>query len=155
MYMKKNLLFVMIAGIALFASSCHKYVVEPDIPVLTGRWYLQSTIRYDSHKWQSFTTGYENGSFTFHSNGDISYTDELGSLYGVWNMYPATNGYYDGNGNYREGYHVVFSLRLYEGNNSNPAVNWIFDDNDFNGRSSFKAIYTTNNYTYEYTFARE
>jgi len=49
----------------------------------------------------------------------------------------------------------VFSLRLYEPGNSNPAVNWTFDDNDYNGGNLFNAVYTSGNITYEYTFARE
>ncbi|HTE12920.1 MAG TPA: hypothetical protein VK645_18195 [Chitinophagaceae bacterium] len=52
---------------------------------------------------------------------------------GSWNIYPVTDGYYDGHGRYKEGYHSVFSLVLYESSNSNPAANWIFDDNDYNG----------------------
>jgi hypothetical protein len=155
MYMKKNLLLLMMAGLVVLATSCHKYVVEPNVPALTGTWYLQNAARYDAYKWQGIHTGYESGSFTFYSNGDAVYTDALGSLSGVWDMYPVTDGYYDWNGHYREGYHVVFALRLYEGNNSSPAVNWLFDDNDFNGGGRFRATYTTNNFTYEYTFARE
>jgi hypothetical protein len=153
--MKKNLLMVAVAVIVIMASSCRKYVVTPGIPALNGRWYLQSAERYDSYKWQTISTGYESGTFIFKTNGDVSYSDALGSLHGSWNMYPVTDGYYDGNGHYSQGYHVVFSLRLYEPGNSNLAANWIFDDNSFNGGSSFKANYNSGNYTYEYTFARE
>jgi hypothetical protein len=153
--MKKNLLVVLMAGIVLITSSCRKLIVAPETPPLTGNWYLQSAQRYDSYKWQTISTGYESGSFTFHSNGDVSYTDALGSLYGVWDMYPVTGGYYDSNGYYQEGYHAVFTMRLYEGNNSNPAVNWLFDDNNFSGGNRFTAIYTTSDYRYQYTFVRE
>ena len=155
MYMKRNLLFIAMASIVLLMSSCSKYVIVPDTPPLAGQWYLQSAERFDSYKWQTVNTGYENGTFTFHSNGDVSYIDALGSLYGTWNMYPLTSGYYDWNGYYQENYHTVFSLRLYENNNSNPALNLLFDDNNYNGGNSFKAIYTTGNYRYEYTFIRE
>ena len=89
---------------------------------------------------------------TFRS---ISYSDELGSLRGSWSMYPVTDGYYDGYGHYKEGYHNEFSLQLYEPGNGNPAGSWLFDDNDYNGGSSFKAVYTSGRYTYEYTFVRE
>jgi hypothetical protein len=154
--MKKNLLLFLFAGFLLFfASSCRKYVVTPDIPALTGRWYLQSAARYDSYKWQTISTGYESGSFVFKGNGDVAYSDAIGPLYGSWSMYPVTDGYYDGNGHYTEGYHVVFSLRLYEAGNNTPAANWTFAANDFNGGNSFRATYTSGNNTYEYTFARE
>lgn len=147
---------VLSAGfIILFAASCHKYVDTPGVAPLTGRWYLQSVSRYDSYKWQTISTGYESGSFIFKTNGDVVFSDALGVLRGNWNMYSATDGYYDNNGHYRVGYHSVFSLVLYEGNNSNPAANWLFDDNDFDGGSGFKAVYTQGNYTYEYNFVRE
>jgi len=154
--MKRNLLLVLSAGlIMLLASSCRKYVDAPYVPALTGRWYLQSAERYDAYKWQTFSTGYESGTFVFKSNGDLSYSDALGALHGSWNMYPVTDGYYDGNGHYREGYHNVFSIQLYEAGNGNPAADWVFDDNDYNGGTSFKAVYTTGSYTYAYNFVRE
>ncbi len=154
--MKRNLLLVLFAGtFILFASSCRKYVSAPDTPALTGYWYLQSAQRYDGYKWQTINTGYESGSFVFKANGDVGYSDALGTLKGTWNMYPVTDGYYDGYGHYKEGYHVVFSLRMYEPYNSTPAADWFFDDNDYNGGSSFRAVYTSGNYTYEYSFARE
>lgn len=139
----------------MFASSCHKYVDAPYAQPLTGRWYLQGVERYDSYRWQTVTTGYENGTFIFRAGGDVSYNDAIGSLRGSWSMYPVTDGYYDGYGHYREGYHNEFSLVLYEAGNNSPAASWIFDDNDYNGGSSFKAVYTTGNYTYEYSFVRE
>jgi len=154
--MKRNLLLVLSAGLLItLASSCRKYVEAPYVQPLTGRWYLQSAERYDSYKWQTLSTGYESGTFIFKANGDVAYTDALGSLYGNWSMYPETDGYYDGYGHYQQGYHAVFSLLLYEPGNNNPAANWVFDDNDYNGGSSFKAVYTSGNYTYEYNFVRE
>ena len=154
--MKKNLLFVFFAAaVMVLASSCHKYVVAPDVPVLTGHWYLQSAERYDGYKWQTINTSYESGSFIFKANGDVGYSDALGSLQGSWSMYPVTDGYYDGYGHYKEGYHLVFSLRMYEPYNSTPAIDWFFDDNDYNGGSGFRAVYTSGNYTYQYNFARE
>ncbi|MEO5592897.1 MAG: hypothetical protein ABIR15_09475 [Chitinophagaceae bacterium] len=154
--MKRNLIFLLSAGlIIILASSCRKYVDAPYTPALTGKWYLQSAERYDSYKWQTINTGYESGTFIFKANGDLSYSDALGSLRGSWSMYPVTNGYYDGYGQYREGYHNVFSLLLYESGNNNPAANWIFDDNNYNGGGSFKAVYTEENYTYTYNFVRE
>jgi len=154
--MKKKLLYFLFAGLVIMAaSSCRKYVVEPAVPALYGNWYLQHASRYDGYKWQTIETGYESGSFVFRANGDLSYSDALGPLHGGWSMYPVSSGYYDENGRYTEGYHVVFSLRLYEPGNSNPAVNWTFDDNDYNGGNLFNAVYTSGNITYEYTFARE
>jgi len=154
--MKRHLLFILAAGLLItLASSCHKYTDAPGIPPLTGRWYLQNVARYDSYKWQTISTGYEEGTFVFKANGDVVYSDALGVLRGSWSMYPVTDGYYDGMGRYREGYHSVFSLILYEGGNSNPAANWLFDDNNFDGSNSFKAVYTQGNYTYEYSFVRE
>ncbi|MEO5681990.1 MAG: hypothetical protein ABIQ88_05070 [Chitinophagaceae bacterium] len=154
--MKKNLLLFFLAGcIITLVPSCTKYVDTPGIPPLTGRWYLQSAARYDSYKWQPVNTGYESGTFNFKANGDVTYGDALGSLRGSWSMYPVTNGFYDGNGHYAEGYHVVFSLRLYEASNSSPAASWTFDDNDYDGGNSFRAAYTNGSYTYEYSFVRE
>ena len=154
--MKRNLLFILsTALIVMFASSCKKFVDVSYTPVLSGRWYLQSVERYDAYKWQSVSTGYENGTFVFKSNGNVSYSDAIGSLYGSWSMYPVTDGYYDGYGRYQQGYHNVFSLTLYEDGNSNPAGTWRFDENDYNGGSSFKAVYTQGGYTYEYTFVRD
>ena len=154
--MKRNLLIVLVAGLILtLASSCTKYVITPNTPALNGRWYLQSVQRYDSYKWQAINTGYESGTFIFNANGDVSYSDALGVLRGSWSMYPVTDGYYDGNGHYTQGYHSVFSLRLYEANNSTPAAAWVFDDNDYNGGNRFKAVYTSGNDTYEYDFVRE
>ena len=154
--MKRNLLLsIFAAGILITASSCRKYVIEPVVPALSGRWYLQAVERYDSYKWQTIITGYESGTFIFKANGDVYYSDGLGSLRGSWNMYPVTDGYYDGSGHYREGYHTVFSLNLYEAGNNSPAANWVFEDNDFNGGDRFKAVYTKGSYTYEYNFVRE
>ena len=154
--MKRNLLLVLSAVfILLFAASCRKYTEAPGIPPLTGRWYLQSAARYDAYKWQTISTGYESGTFVFKANGDVVFSDAPGVVRGSWNMYPATDGYYDNNGHYRTGYHSIFSLVLYEGNNSNPVASWLFDDNDFDGGSAFKAVYTQGNYTYEYNFVRE
>lgn len=154
--MKRNLLLFLLAGTLLvLASSCSKYVVVPDGPPLTGRWYLQSAARYDGYKWQTISTGYESGTFIFNANGSLVYGDAIGTLHGSWSMYPVTDGYYDGYGHYTEGYHNVFSLRLYEAGNSNPAADWIFDDNNYNGGSVFKAVYTSGNFTYQYNFARE
>ena len=154
--MKRNLLLTLSAvAILMLVSSCRKYVVVPDAPPLTGRWYLQSAERFDSYKWQTISTGYESGTFFFRENGDVGYSDAIGSLRGTWSMYPVTNGYYDGNGHYTEGYHNVFTLRLYENGNNNAAANWVFDDNDYNGGSSFRAVYTSGNFTYQYNFVRE
>ena len=154
--MKRNLLLVLSAGLLiLFASSCRKYVDTPYTPPLTGSWYLQHAARYDGYKWQTINTGYESGTFNFRANGDVSYADAIGALRGSWSMYPVTDGYYDGYGHYTEGYHDVFSLVLYETGNNNAAASWIFDDNNYNGGGSFKAVYTSGNYTYEYNFVRE
>jgi hypothetical protein len=154
--MKRKLLPLLLAGtVIMLAASCTKYVQTPDIPPLTGYWYLQSAERYDSYKWQTISTGYESGTFLFKANGDVLYKDAIGSLHGSWSMYPVTDGYYDGYGHYTEGYHNVFSLRLYEAGNNSPASNWVFDDNSYDGGSSFRAVYTSGNYTYEYTFVRE
>ena len=154
--MKRNLLLALSAGfIILLASSCSKYVDRPYVQALTGRWYLQSAERYDAYKWQPISTGYENGTFIFNANGNVSYSDALGSLRGSWSMYPVTDGYYDWYGRYTQGYHNVFSLQLYEAGNNNPAADWVFDDNNYDGDSSFKAVYTSGNYTYEYNFVRE
>ncbi len=154
--MKRNLLLFLSAGlIIMLASSCTKYVDTPYVAPLTGKWYLQGVERYDGYKWQGISTGYENGTFVFYANGNVSYSDALGSLRGSWSMYPVTDGYYDGYGHYREGYHNVFSLLMYESGNNNPAADWVFDDNDYNGGGSFKAVFTSGSYTYEYTFVRE
>ena len=154
--MKRNLLLILsIASIILLASSCRKYVAVPAAAPLTGNWFLQSAERYDGYKWQTINTGYESGTFYFKANGDVLYRDAIGDLRGSWSMYPVTDGYYDGNSHYTEGYHTVFSLRLYEANNSSAVANWVFDDNDYSGGSGFRAVYTTGNYTYEYNFLRE
>ncbi len=154
--MKRTLLFILSAiMIITLASSCHKYVDTPGFPPLTGRWYLQNTARYDSYRWQNISTGYENGTFIFKANGDVTYTDDLGILRGSWNMYPVSDGYYDGFGHYREGYHTEFSLVLYEGNNNHPAASWSFDDCNYDGSNNFKAVYTQGSFTYEYSFVRE
>lgn len=154
--MKRMLLPVLLAGsFMLLLSSCQKFVVKPSVPALSGNWYLQDASRYDSYKWQHITTGYENGTFSFRGNGDVSYRDALGTLRGNWSMYSRNDSYYDGNGRYTNGYHVMFSLQLYEAGNGNPAADWLFDDNDYDGGNVFRATYTSGNYTYEYTFARE
>jgi hypothetical protein len=154
--MKRTLHYFLLAGLVLFlASSCRKYVVTPDVPALSGRWYLLNAERYDGYQWQAISTGYESGTFFFKANGDLSYNDAIGPLHGSWNMYPVTSGYYDRHGRYQEGYHVVFSMALYESGNDNPAADWVFDDSDYNGGGTFTASYTSGNYTYSYTFARE
>lgn len=153
--MKRNLLLVLVSGFILIAaSSCSKIVIVPETAPLSGEWYLQSAERFDSYKWETINTGYESGIFKFHSNGDVSYSDALGELYGNWNMYPETSAYYDWNGNYRVDYHTIFTMSLFEAGNNTPASSWSFDDNNYNGSNRFKAIYTTNNYRYEYTFVR-
>lgn len=136
------------------AASCRKYVASPGLPKLTGKWYLQRADRYDYYNWQQIYTGYENGSFTFYANGDASYADVLGVLYGNWDMYPVSEGYYDGHGNYHQGYHNVFRVTMYDGYHQ-PEINWQFDDAGFNGGGAFTATYYTTNYQYVYSFLRE
>ncbi len=153
--MKRNLLFILVIGISLLATSCRKFIVTTGTPPLTGRWYLQSAERYDGFKWQTVNTGYENGTFVFYSNGNVDYSDALGNLQGTWNMYPVSDGYYDSYGNYRQELHNVFSMQLYNGAAHSPEINWVFDDASYNGGPVFKAIYSTGNYHYEFTFARE
>ncbi len=154
--MKRHLLYCLFAALFIVAaSSCQKYVDQPAPSPLAGHWYLQNAARYDSYKWQTVETGYENGIFTFRSNGDLLYNDALGELRGTWSMHPANGGYYDENGRYAEGYHVLFSMRLYEAGNTNAAADWMFDDNNYNGGNTFKAIYNAGNTTYEYQFAKE
>ena len=154
--MKRTLLLIFtLASIMLLAASCRRYVDVPVTPPLTGNWFLQSAERYDGYKWQTINTGYESGTFYFKANGDVLYRDAIGDLRGSWSMYPVTDGYYDGYGHYKEGYHVVFSLRMYEPYNSTPATDWFFEDNDYNGGAGFRAVYTSGSYTYQYNFARE
>jgi hypothetical protein len=154
--MKRILLATLLIGVTLFSTSCKKFLVDVDVnvkPALTGKWYLQDAARYDGYRWQGITTGYEGGTFSFYSNGDVTYIDSYGSLRGRWEMYSATSGYYDGNGHYSEGYHSIFNLRLYDG--SIQEVNWSFDDNNFQGGNRFKATYYDAGYQYQYTFVRE
>jgi hypothetical protein len=154
--MKRHLLFGLLIGVTLFATSCKKFIVDVDVnvaPTLTGRWYLQNAARYDGYRWQNFTTGYEGGTFTFYSNGDLGYVDSYGTLHGQWDMYRATSGYYDGNGHYTEGSHSVFTIKLYDGGKTE--VDWLFDNNTYIGGNRFKATYGAGNNLYEYTFVRE
>ncbi|HTL09066.1 MAG TPA: hypothetical protein VL307_12430 [Chitinophagaceae bacterium] len=154
--MKRNLLlFTMTGFLMLLLSSCYKTVDAPGAPALNGRWYLQNAARYDGYKWQNIQTGYEDGTFIFKGNGDLVYTDAIGVLHGSWQLYGENGGYYDNVGIYRHGYHSVFSILLFEGNNNNAAADWIFDDNDYAGGNRFSAVYTAGNYTYEYSFVRE
>jgi len=153
--MKRNLLlFLLAASVIMLASSCRKFVVTSGTP-LSGTWYLESVSRYDGYRWQTISTGYESGTFYFKSNGNISYHDALGDLYGSWNLYPVTSAYYDGYGHYTEGYHQVLALSLYEAGNQHPAADWLFEDCDFNGGNSFAAAYTSGGFTYEFHFVRE
>jgi len=154
--MKRILLASLLIGVTLLATSCKKFLVDVDVnikPALTGRWYLQDAARYDGYRWQTIATGYESGTFTFYSNGDVDYIDGYGSLHGRWDMYPVTSGYYDGYGHYSEGSHSVFTIRLYDG--GVQELNWSFDDNSYQGGNRFKATYYSSGYQYQYTFVRQ
>lgn len=150
--MKRIVLFTLLATVIATGFSCRAVFETPEDRI-EGTWVLERAERNNFFNWQDVYTGYENGDFTFYSNGDVVYRDNLGTLNGRWYMQTINDGYYDSNGNYQETRRTTLSLRLYNFNN-NRIIDWVFDDFSVN-RYRLTARYETPNYQYRYKFFRK
>lgn len=139
--MKRNLLLLLLFS-TLFIS-CRRQVEDR----LFGQWKLDQSFRRDFLDRDYFTTGYEDGVFTFNESGTASYTSATDTLTGYWEADFYNRGYYDGNGdwqNQRQKY-----LRIYLVNfQANQVFNLNLDE--FNFRNNWKCIRGT-----QYSYGRD
>jgi hypothetical protein len=84
-----------------------------------------------------FTTGYENGIFTFMENGDASYVSPTDTMTGYWRSDRYNNGYYNSNGDWetRSMKYLRISLVNFQ---QSRRLEWEFDD--FNFRNGWREI---------------
>ncbi|MDX1955596.1 MAG: hypothetical protein SFU20_08670 [Chitinophagaceae bacterium] len=139
--MKRNLLLLLLFS-TLFIS-CRRQVEDR----IFGQWKLDQSFRRDFLDRDYFTTGYEDGVFTFNESGTASYTSATDTLTGYWEADFYNRGYYDGNGdwqNQRQKY-----LRIYLVNfQANEVFNLNLDE--FNFRNNWNCIRGT-----QYSYGRD
>ncbi|MBN8666899.1 MAG: hypothetical protein J0M30_05290 [Chitinophagales bacterium] len=129
--MKRNLLLLLLFS-TLFIS-CRRQVEDR----LFGQWKLDQSFRRDFLDRDYFTTGYEDGVFTFNESGTASYTSATDTLTGYWEADFYNRGYYDGNGNWQNQRQKY--LRIYLVNfQANQVFNLNLDE--FNFRNNWNCI---------------
>lgn len=139
--MKRNLLLLLLSS-TLFIS-CRRQVEDR----IFGQWKLDQSFRRDFLDRDYFTTGYEDGVFTFNESGTASYTSATDTLTGYWEADFYNRGYYDGNGNWQNQRHKY--LRIYLVNfQANQVFNLNLDE--FNFRNNWNCIRGT-----QYSFGRD
>ena len=151
--MHKTLLTGLIAVLLFTSFSCRKVFNRPE-DRLEGNWWLQRVERNAFLDWNTISTGYENGSYTFSSNGDATYKDAIGTMTGRWDMYTIRDGYYDDHGDWQTRNRTVFKVNLHNFAD-NRVIDWFFEDCDFKGDNRFNAEYRTPSYKYRYRFIRQ
>jgi hypothetical protein len=130
--MQKNLLIGLLIT-TIFLSSCSKSLEDR----IVGNWKLNSAWRQQFFGRDYFTTGYEDGIFTFSENGDASYISSTDTLTGYWRSDRYNNGYYNSSGDWetRSMKYLRISLVNFQ---QNHRLEWDFDD--FNFRENWKGI---------------
>ena len=139
--------------VTILASSCSKIILTDDGPsALAGSWILTDAAEKDAYGWYSVTTGVENGTFYFYSNGTARYTEGHTTLTGTWSLNTSYGGYYDEYGSYYSNDHQSLSVDLsdYSGNNS---LNMYFDNVRIYA-NSFVATNYRNDHVERYKFSR-
>jgi len=141
--------FLLITVIA--TSSCSKIILTEESPI-AGTWILSNAAHKDAYGWYNVTTGVENGTFYFYSNGTARYTEGHITMNGTWSVRNASGGYYDEYGSYYSDAHQSLQVNLsdYYGDNT---INMYFDNVRFRS-NTFVATNYKNNYIEKYTFSR-
>lgn len=105
-------------------SSCSKNLEDR----LIGSWELKRAWRQQLFGRDYFTTGYENGIFTFMENGDATYISTTDTLSGFWRA-DRYNSYYYNAGTGQTENRTMKYLRLSLINfQQNKRLEWEFDD---------------------------
>lgn len=139
--MNRNLLLLLLSS-TLFIS-CRRQVEDR----IFGQWKLDQSFRRDFLDRDYFTTGYEDGVFTFNESGTAGYTSATDTLTGYWEADFYNRGYYDGNGNWQNQRQKY--LRIYLVNfQANQVFNLNLDE--FNFRNNWNCIRGT-----QYSFGRD
>ncbi|MCX6317475.1 MAG: hypothetical protein NTW29_09310 [Bacteroidetes bacterium] len=133
--MNKYLPLAAIAALFLI-SACTKSLEDR----LIGSWKLDEAYRKVFLGRDHFTTGYEDGVFTFFENGNASYIGNGDTLNGYWRADNYTHSYYN-NGSGQWDSRSMRYLRLHLINFAqNKFLDWEFDDFSFrNGHRTIKA----------------
>lgn len=131
---KKLHLPVLLLSLILF--SCSKSIEDR----LIGSWKLDDAYRKVFLGRDHFTTGFEDGTFTFFENGNATYTSTTDTLNGYWRADNYNHSFYNnGTGQWDSRY--MRYLRLHMVNfRQNRFLDWEFDDFSFkNGHRTIKA----------------
>jgi hypothetical protein len=123
--MRKYLLLVLSAT-TVFLSSCSKSLEER----IVGSWQLEETWKKIPFGRDHFTTGYENGIFTFEENGNASYISPTDTLTGQWRSARHNAGYYNSNGEWQSQGMKYLRISLVNFQ-QNKWLEWDFDDFHF------------------------
>lgn len=130
--MKKVLRYLPLLLIVLFAQSCIKSSVAPNVPPIAGSWVLIETKQSTGNGWYYFNSGLEEGIFDFTNNGSAQYDDGYNLMTGNWSLRTISSGYYDEFGNYYNELHDSFEIHVYDNYTRNSA-DLYFDDVRFTG----------------------
>ncbi len=130
--MRKHLLLLIIIS-SIFILSCSKDLEDRVI----GNWQLEGAWRQRAFGRDYFTTGYENGIFTFMDNGNATYVSSTDTLNGNWRSYRETRGYYNSSGDWESRSMKVLEIHLVNFQ-QNQWLEWDFDD--FSFRNNWQTI---------------
>lgn len=127
-------LSILLLSLVLF--SCSKSYEDR----LIGSWKLEDAYRKVFLGRDHFTTGYEDGVFTFLENGNATYTSISDTLRGYWRADNYNHSYYNnGTGQWDSRYMRYLRLHLVNFAQNN-FLEWEFDDFSFkNGHRTIKA----------------
>lgn len=142
--MKKALLLATV--IAFITAACSKRIEDR----LVGSWKLRSSYKQKTFDRDHFSTGYEEGVFTFNENGTAGYASSTDTLTGYWN---ADNYTVNTGSDTKSLRHLKIELVNFL---QNRFLSWEFDD--FNFRNTWRTIRAeeyTLNYTRVYEFAKQ
>lgn len=143
-----RLSFLLITAFAF--TGCSKVMIYEEEP-LAGSWVLTDAAHKDAYGWYSVTTGVERGVFTFYDNGNARYTEAGVTMYGSWQVYYTSGGYYDEYGNYYSDRHQALQVNLSDGYGEN--IDMYFENvRIYNNR--FVATNYNNHYIERYRFSR-
>lgn len=149
--MKVKLYTILLLAFPLFIS-CKKWLPENRID---GTWVLTEVEKRRPFSNETVYTLYQEGQFSFNSNGMAAYNDNYGLMKGSWQMRDVQGPvYYDENGNRQSNSSRVLLIQLYDFS-SNRVIDWYFDRFDFRSSGDrLVAFIESPNYTYRYTFRR-
>lgn len=140
---------LLIAALYIFAG-CRK---TNDLgPQITGSWVMTEAQQYTPYGWRFVQTPVDGGRFDFSSNGNVSYSDFYGDMYGSWSIATVRDGYYDEFGNYYTDLHDVMRIDMRDPSTA-QMINLYFNDLDYQG-SVFYGTYYNGSYIVRYRFER-